>query len=291
MAHGFRFVVVDPRTRIDGKVPTVAAANASGADQATQHLLDLGHRRIAAITGPSDLMASKERLRGYNAALAAAGVTPAPELVIESNFGVRKAAGSASSLLDLPNHRPRSSPSTTSWRSARCRPPRAQSARPRGALDHRLRRHRRGGAVQARADHGAPTARRDGPHGGESADPTAREPSARGLHVELATRLIVGGSTGSPDCAERGDDRRRGPRWRHQRAANALRGTRADGREWSASGTRWPPSGPASAMMVDDRAARSPRRAPTTAIGGPSTSSSVRSCRRSSSRPGRPATR
>jgi LacI family transcriptional regulator len=101
MTHGFRFVVVDPRTRIDGKVPTVAAANASGADEATRHLLDLGHRRIAAITGPANLMASKERLRGYNAALAAAGVTPAAELVIESNFGVDGGCVAASSLLEL----------------------------------------------------------------------------------------------------------------------------------------------------------------------------------------------
>src|SRR5471032_3240970 len=45
MTHGFRFVVVDPRSRIEGPVPTVSAANSSGADQSTRHLLELGHRR------------------------------------------------------------------------------------------------------------------------------------------------------------------------------------------------------------------------------------------------------
>jgi LacI family transcriptional regulator len=101
MTHGFRCVVVDPRKRIDGKVPTVSAANSSGADQATGHLLDLGHRRIAAITGPAGMMATEERQRGYHAALAAAGVMPDPRLVIESNFGVDGGRVAASALLEL----------------------------------------------------------------------------------------------------------------------------------------------------------------------------------------------
>lgn len=103
MTYGYRFVVVDPRVRIDERVPTVSAAHSSGADQATRHLLDLGHRRIAAITGPPDLMATEERLRGYHAALAAAGVTPDPELVIESNFDLDGGRAAAATLLDLPN--------------------------------------------------------------------------------------------------------------------------------------------------------------------------------------------
>jgi LacI family transcriptional regulator len=101
MTHGFSFVVIDPRTRIDARVPTVSAANAAGATQAMEHLLALGHRRIAAITGPSALMANKERTRGYNAALAAAGLTPDPELTFESEFDVQGGAIAASALFDL----------------------------------------------------------------------------------------------------------------------------------------------------------------------------------------------
>jgi LacI family transcriptional regulator len=101
MTHGFRFVVVDPRTRIEGPVPTVSAANSSGADQAIRHLLDLGHRRIAAITGPHGWMATVERTRGYHAALAAAGVPVDPKLVIESNFDVDGGRDSAEILLQL----------------------------------------------------------------------------------------------------------------------------------------------------------------------------------------------
>jgi LacI family transcriptional regulator len=101
MNHGYRFVVVDPRKRIDERVPTVSAAHSSGADQATRHLLDLGHRRIGAITGPRGTMATAERQRGYHAALAAAGVLPDPELVIESNFDIEGGREAASTLLDL----------------------------------------------------------------------------------------------------------------------------------------------------------------------------------------------
>src|SRR5512142_1157776 len=46
--HGYRFVIVDPRTRGETHVPTVSAANSSGASEAVEHLLSLGHRRIAA---------------------------------------------------------------------------------------------------------------------------------------------------------------------------------------------------------------------------------------------------
>jgi len=101
MDHGFRFVVLDPRKRIDERVPTVSAAHMAGADQATMHLLELGHRRIAAITGPRGWMATDERLRGYHAALASAGVLPDPSLVIESNFEVGGGHAAANALLSM----------------------------------------------------------------------------------------------------------------------------------------------------------------------------------------------
>jgi LacI family transcriptional regulator len=101
MTYGYRFVVVDPRVRIDDRVPTVSAAHSSGADQATRYLLGLGHRRIAAITGAGDMMATEERLRGYRAALAAAGVAPDPAIVIESNWEVDGGREAGAALLEL----------------------------------------------------------------------------------------------------------------------------------------------------------------------------------------------
>lgn len=53
---------------------------------ATEHLLELGHRRIAIITGPMDLVVSRQRLSGYRAALAVAGVTPNERYEVEGSF-------------------------------------------------------------------------------------------------------------------------------------------------------------------------------------------------------------
>jgi LacI family transcriptional regulator len=103
MTYGYRFVVVDPRIRIDERVPTVSAAHSSGADQATRHLLELGHRRIAAITGPGDMMATEERLRGYHAALAAAGVLADRSIVIESDWEVDGGRQAGAALMALPD--------------------------------------------------------------------------------------------------------------------------------------------------------------------------------------------
>ena len=99
---GYPFVVVDPRVPLDDGVPSVSAANASGARAATQHLLSLGHRRIAALTGIAEWLASSERLNGYHAAHAAAGVLSDPELVIEGDFTIEGGEASAALLLDGP---------------------------------------------------------------------------------------------------------------------------------------------------------------------------------------------
>ena len=96
--HGFPFVVVDPRTEVPDGIPVVCAAHSSGATQATRHLLSLGHRRIGVIGGPEGWVATQERLRGYHAALAGAGVLPDESLVRYSNFrvdGGREAGGGA----------------------------------------------------------------------------------------------------------------------------------------------------------------------------------------------------
>jgi LacI family transcriptional regulator len=98
---GYPFVVVDPRVPLDDGIPAVSAAHSSGARAAVEHLLSLGHRRIAAITGPSQWMASSERLNGYFAALGAAGVLADPALVLESRFDIESGEAATRRLLDL----------------------------------------------------------------------------------------------------------------------------------------------------------------------------------------------
>ncbi len=102
-SHGFRYVVVDPRAAIGGGVPVIAAAHSSGAMQATAHLLELGHRRIGAITGPVGWMATEERLRGYQGALAGAGLLPDPDLVAHADFEIEGGRIAAADLLARPD--------------------------------------------------------------------------------------------------------------------------------------------------------------------------------------------
>jgi LacI family transcriptional regulator len=101
IAAGFPVVVVDPLTALDARIPSVVVANASGAEQAMQHLLELGHRRIGAITGPPGWVATEERRRAYRAALSSAGIPFDPALEVEADFDFEPGAQAASVLLDL----------------------------------------------------------------------------------------------------------------------------------------------------------------------------------------------
>ncbi|WP_212992787.1 LacI family DNA-binding transcriptional regulator [Actinoplanes auranticolor] len=74
-------VVVDPTVEPLQPVPSVSAANRRGAFAAARHLLDLGHRRIAVISGPLDRLCARERLAGVRSALAAGG-TPLDESLL-----------------------------------------------------------------------------------------------------------------------------------------------------------------------------------------------------------------
>ena len=74
------FVIVDPAGDPSPEVPSVGSANWSGGLMATRHLIELGHRRIAAITGPDDMMCSLARVDGYRSAMNSAGLPIDPEL-------------------------------------------------------------------------------------------------------------------------------------------------------------------------------------------------------------------
>ncbi|MFI6487601.1 LacI family DNA-binding transcriptional regulator [Streptomyces sp. NPDC050564] len=80
------FVVVDPAGDPGTDVPSVGATNWHGGLSATRHLVELGHTRIGAISGPSRIMCSRARIDGYRAALETAGLTVDPELIRQGNF-------------------------------------------------------------------------------------------------------------------------------------------------------------------------------------------------------------
>lgn len=78
-------VVVDRRLS-NVEVDTVLTDNLFGGLSATHHLLELGHRRIACITGPSNLTPSAERVIGYRRALEEYGVGIDEGLILRGDF-------------------------------------------------------------------------------------------------------------------------------------------------------------------------------------------------------------
>ncbi|MBA2680752.1 MAG: LacI family DNA-binding transcriptional regulator [Ktedonobacteraceae bacterium] len=83
-----------------GGIPTVGSDHARTGLLATQHLLDLGHRRIGTILGPQDRQATQTRLRGYQRALSAAGIEADPELIEESDWLVEGGYAATRRLLE-----------------------------------------------------------------------------------------------------------------------------------------------------------------------------------------------
>jgi DNA-binding LacI/PurR family transcriptional regulator len=80
---------------------SVTAANEQGAFAATRHLIDLGHRHIAIITGPRHLTNAEQRLRGFRRAMTEAGLVIPVEYVQEATFDLRGGRGRAQMLLRM----------------------------------------------------------------------------------------------------------------------------------------------------------------------------------------------
>lgn len=95
-------VVIDPVDLPTSDVPSVGATNWAGGLSATEHLLELGHRRIGVIGGPSRLLCSKARIDGYRTALEQAGIAFDPELVRYGDFHHEGGYRRALELLALP---------------------------------------------------------------------------------------------------------------------------------------------------------------------------------------------
>jgi LacI family transcriptional regulator len=79
-------VVVLDRELPGIEMDTVVCDNRQGGYLATRHLLELGHRRIGCIAGPSQVTPSAQRVTGYRAALEEAGVLFDEGLVIRGDF-------------------------------------------------------------------------------------------------------------------------------------------------------------------------------------------------------------
>ncbi len=80
------FVVVDTDSATTASVPTVGSNNWNGGLLAARHLLELGHRRMAVICGPQNVVSSQARLAGFRFGHDEAGLEIDPGLIRYGNF-------------------------------------------------------------------------------------------------------------------------------------------------------------------------------------------------------------
>jgi DNA-binding LacI/PurR family transcriptional regulator len=95
----FPTVIIGARSRTDAP-DSVALDDVGAAQAAMQHLIDLGHTRIAMISGPIIEDCVQDRNTGYQAALQAAGIQFDPALVIEGDWSASSSHAAFAQLFD-----------------------------------------------------------------------------------------------------------------------------------------------------------------------------------------------
>ena len=102
-AQGVPIVTIDDQQEV--VTPWIRADDVAGACAAVRHLIQLGHRRIAHIQGPSEYLVSHDRHQGYLQALEEAGIAADPELILEGDFLPQSGYTCALRLFDLPTEK------------------------------------------------------------------------------------------------------------------------------------------------------------------------------------------
>ena len=135
-------------------IPAVAVDQRAGATAATRHLLELGHRTVWHVSGPTGWVEARQRERAWRETLIAAGAPPPDVLTGDWSahsgyeLGHRLAAESDATAVFVGNDQ-MALGLLRALHEAGLRDP---SRRERGGL----RRHPGGGLLPAAADHGAP---------------------------------------------------------------------------------------------------------------------------------------
>jgi LacI family transcriptional regulator len=87
---------------VEGVIGTIAVDFENGIRATADHLVDLGHRRIAHVSGPTDLRTACTRRDIFLAALTRRGIDPAAIVVVEGNFRIDGGRQAMAELASLP---------------------------------------------------------------------------------------------------------------------------------------------------------------------------------------------
>jgi DNA-binding LacI/PurR family transcriptional regulator len=85
----------------DLQVSYIGIDNLSGGFTATDYLINLGHAKVATITGNVQTQSGAQRLEGYKRALKKHNLTVDPQYIMEGDYSRRSARVGAEKLLDL----------------------------------------------------------------------------------------------------------------------------------------------------------------------------------------------
>lgn len=95
-------VVIDPIDIPQLDIISVGSTNFAGGLVATQHLLSLGHTKIAYLGGPATASCNQARMQGFRGAMEAAGNHVPPNYVQLRDFRYEDGLEGGAALLDLP---------------------------------------------------------------------------------------------------------------------------------------------------------------------------------------------
>jgi LacI family transcriptional regulator len=98
-ALGQRPCVLVDRLLPELRLPAITSDHRRGAELAVAHLLGRGHRRIACVQGNPGTFANDERIAGWRAAMARAGLPCGAELVFGSGYSIAAGFAAACALL------------------------------------------------------------------------------------------------------------------------------------------------------------------------------------------------
>ncbi|WP_281885260.1 LacI family DNA-binding transcriptional regulator [Paenibacillus sp. YYML68] len=98
--HSFPFVLIGRSE--DEAILTVDNDNEQAAYDVTKHLIQQGHRRIGFVSGPPNLIVSRDRLNGYKKALKDADIPFRKDWIVEGEFLQESGYRAMSFLMSLP---------------------------------------------------------------------------------------------------------------------------------------------------------------------------------------------
>jgi DNA-binding LacI/PurR family transcriptional regulator len=101
VVHGIPCVVIDPPGPAPSHVVTIHTTNRDAQRRATEHLIELGHRRIAVVAGNLGVLPARERLAGFHDAIAAAGLVLPEAYLRTGGFSLPESTRAMRELLAL----------------------------------------------------------------------------------------------------------------------------------------------------------------------------------------------